>query len=291
MKNPVPRVAAIHDLSGFGRSSLTVVIPVLATMGAQVCPLPTAVLSTHTSEFKNYSMLDLTGYMADYIRHWESLHLEFDAIYSGFLGSSKQVEIVASFIDKFSKKDQLIVVDPVLGDDGEPYGPIGNDLIEGMRALIGHADIITPNFTEAAFLLNYSYDKEIREGKIKEWIRELSDKGPRIVIMTSVPVEEAQKITSVIAYNRNDARFWRVNCNFIPAFYPGTGDIFTSVIVGSILQGDSLPIALDRAVQFVSIAIRASFGYDLPKRDGVLLERVLDNLRAPIVSSTYEILE
>jgi len=285
--NPVPRIAAIHDLSGFGRSSLTVVIPILSTMGVQVVPLPTAILSTHTSEFKDYHYHDLTNELPKIIHHWKTLDIKFDAVYSGFLGSPEQVAIVSDFISSFHHENQLIVVDPVLGDDGTPYGPIGPDMIRRMGELITHADIITPNITEAAFLLQQDYPETLSREKIKDWIKRLSDKGPSTVIVTSVPASE--KTTSVVAYNRKDGRFWEVQCSYVPAYYPGTGDIFTSVITGSLLQGDNLPLALDRAVQFVSMSIRASFGHNIPNREGVLLERVLNNLRAPITSSSYEI--
>ncbi len=118
-QNPVPRAAAFHDLSGFGRCSLTVVIPVLSTMGVQACPIPTAILSTHTSDYENYHFLDFTGEMEKYIDHWRSLKINFDAVYSGFLGSPQQVEIVKRFIADFRNDRQIIVIDPVLGDEGD----------------------------------------------------------------------------------------------------------------------------------------------------------------------------
>ena len=291
MKNPVPRAAAIHDLSGFGRSSLSVVMPILSTMGVQVCALPTAVLSTDTAYFEGYHFVDLTEEMPGIINHWKSLKISFDAIYSGFLGSPKQVDIVAGFIDHFSQADQLVVVDPVLGDNGQPYPTMGPEMMAEMRRLVGLADVITPNFTEAAFLLQTSPPPRIDEEELKDWTRRLSQAGPQRVIITSVPVPEEKKVSSVVAYDRQDGRLWKVDCSYIPAQYPGTGDIFASVIVGSLLQGDSLPIALDRAVQFVSMAIRSTFGYSYPGREGVILEKVLSNLTAPVTSSSYEILE
>lgn len=290
MKNPVPRVAAIHDLSGFGRASLTVVIPVLSTMGIQVCPLPTALLSTHTGGFTDYRIADMTDHMQDCIDHWKSLDLRFDVIYSGFLGSPRQVDVVARFIQDFHHSEQLVVVDPVIGDNGQPYGPMGPEMIREMKRLIGRADVITPNFTEAAFLLDEPYLDHIDEALCKQWIQRLCDQGPRMVIITSVPDGPFNRGSSVVAYDRDDGRFWKVNCEYIPAHYPGTGDAFASVVVGSLLQGDSLPIALDRAVQFVSMAIRATFGYNIPSKEGVMLERVLTNLRAPVTASSYEML-
>ncbi|HBF76666.1 MAG TPA: pyridoxamine kinase, partial [Clostridiaceae bacterium] len=115
MIKPIMRAAAVHDLSGFGKCSLTVVIPILSTMGIQVCPVPTAVLSTHTGEFENYKFIDLTSYLTDYINHWKSLNLHFDCIYTGFLGSPKQAEIISDFIKYFKEDNQLVVIDPVLG--------------------------------------------------------------------------------------------------------------------------------------------------------------------------------
>jgi pyridoxine kinase len=291
MKNPVPRTAAIHDLSGFGRASLTVVIPILSCMGVQVCPLPTAVLSTHTGGFEGFSFKDLTATMEDIVAHWQQLDVDFDAIYSGFLGSPQQEAIVAGFIDTFSRPDQLVLVDPVMGDNGKPYTTMTPEMIMGMRSLIAKADVITPNFTEAAFLLDEPVPRTISTERVKEWMLRLSDKGPGKVIITSLPVPEKQKTSAVIACDREDGRFWKIDCQYIPAYYPGTGDAFASVIVGSLLQGDSLPIALDRAVQFVSTAIRTTFGYSYPTRNGVILERVLPSLNAPVNASSYEIVE
>lgn len=291
MKRPVNRVAAIHDLSGFGRSSLSVVIPILSTMGIQVCAVPTAVLSTHTGDFEGYSFVDLTDSMEDFINHWRRLELDFDAIYSGFLGSPRQVEIISRFIDDFARENTLVVVDPVLGDDGRLYETMGTEMVKQMRGLIGKANVITPNFTEAAYLLDKPYNKQVSEGELKEWLLSLAEMGPDIVIMTSVPDPRQSKNTMVMAYNREDGRFWKVSCVYIPANFPGTGDVFTSVIVGSMLQGDSLPVAMDRGVQFITAAIRASYGFKYPLREGVLLERVLGNLNLPVLASTYELME
>jgi len=288
MQTPVQKVAAIHDLSGFGRASLTVIIPILSRMGIQVCPLPTAVLSTH-SKFSDFHFVDLTEHLQPTIDHWKKLDLEFNAIYSGFLGSHKQIDIVMNFIDSFKNENQLVIVDPVLGDDGKLYTTFNDDHVKEMRNLVEKANIITPNLTEAALLLDKEIPEEISDNEIKEWILELSEKGPQIVIITSVPEYKSQHITSVIAYNKKGERFWKVSCNYLPANYPGTGDAFASVITGSLLQGDSLPIAMDRAVKFTSMGVRATFGYDYDTKNGILLERILDTLVAPIQTISYEI--
>ena len=261
-------------------------------MGIQVCPVPPAILSTHTSEFKNFHFIDLTKELNSYIKHWKDLQLDFDAIYSGFLGSAEQVQIVQDFIKSFKQENQIVVVDPVLGDDGSTYNTITSELVEQMRLLIGSADVITPNITEAALLLQEPANlpaEDFTHTLIKDWLIRLSDKGPEVVIITSIPVPDDPKLSSVVAFDKSSGRFWQVQCTYIPAYFPGTGDIFTSVMTGSLLHGQSLPIALDRSVQFVTQAIRASFGHDYPRREGVLLESVLDNLRAPIINTSYEL--
>ena len=294
MDNIVKKVAAIHDLSGYGRSSLTSIIPILSSMKLQVCPVPTAVLSTHTGGFEGFSFLDLTDYMEQHIAHWKKLGLEFDCIYSGFLGSPRQIKIVADFVDFFGHKNNLTVIDPVLGDNGRLYGTMGNEMVEEMKKLIGKADIITPNFTEVTFLLDKEYKKEISESEVKEWLIELATIGPKIVIATSVHDEDSHSTdrkTNVVAYDRENNVFWKVSCKYIPASYPGTGDAYTSVVIGSLLQGDSLPIAIERGVQFITQCILASYGFKYPNREGVLLERMLDVLKMPTISSSYELLK
>ncbi len=284
----IKKVAAIHDLSGFGRASLTAIIPIISSMGHQVCPMPTAVLSSHTGGFEDYSFVDLTESMSAFAEHWKNLELDFDCIYTGFLGSPKQIDIIEKLIDDMKRENTLIVVDPVLGDNGKLYETMCDNMVKKMRGLIKKADIITPNYTEAVLLLGEEYREEISEEKIKKWLVRLSDMGPRIVIITSVPHNE--DTTNVIAYNRDDGKFLKVSCVYIPAHFPGTGDIFTSVLIGSILNGDSLPMALDRSVQFITSAIVASYGFAYPHREGVLLEKVLENLKLPLLSSTCELI-
>jgi pyridoxine kinase len=291
IKNPVKKVAAIHDLSGFGRASLTAIIPVLSNMGVQVCPFPTAVLSTHTGGFDGFTFVDLTDTMEAFMNHWKKENIEFDCIYSGFLGSPRQIDIISEFITNFKREENLVVVDPVMGDNGSLYTTMDDQMVIKMRELIGKADIITPNFTEAALLLNKEYTQYISETEVKEWLIELSAMGPNIVVITSVLDSSKPNNTNVIAYDRENNKFWKVSCEYIPAFFPGTGDAFSSVMIGSLLQGDSLPMALDRSVTFIKTAIRASYGFNYPQREGVLIEKVLDTLKLPITVSSYELLK
>ena len=287
--NKVKKVVAVHDLSGVGRVSLTVVIPILSSMGFQVCPLPTAVLSSHT-QYPNFSFLDLTDEMPKIISEWKKLGVQFDAFYTGYLGSPLQIQIVTDFIDDFRQSESLVVVDPVLGDNGKLYANFHDSMIKEMRQLVTKADVITPNLTELFYLLDLPYKEQNTDEELKSYLRQLSDKGPEVVIITSVPVLNDIHKTSVYAYNRTGNRFWKVTCPYLPAHYPGTGDTFTSVITGALLQGDSLPIALDRATQFILQGISATFGYEYDNREGILLEKVLHNLDMPIQSSSYELI-
>ena len=283
------RIAAIHDLSGIGRTSLMAVIPILSTMGFNVCPLPTAILSNH-SQYPDFSFLDLTEEMPKIIDQWEKLGVNFDAIYTGYMGSPRQIEIVCGFIERFRRDETLVVVDPVLGDNGHLYSKMTQEMVEQMRRLARRADVLTPNLTEAFALLARPYKTDCTTEELKDLIAELSEMGPDTVIITGVPVPGQSGLTSVIARSKSDLRTWKVTCPYLPAHYPGTGDSFTSVITGSLLQGARLPIALDRAAQFILQGIRSTFGYKMDNRDGILLERVLPNLNTPIQAATYELI-
>lgn len=289
-QNQTKKIVAVHDLSGVGRVSLMAVIPILSSMGFQVCPLPTAVLSTHT-QYPTYSFLDLTDEMKHIIENWERLNIRFDTFYTGYLGSPYQALIVKDFIRKFRRPTDLVVVDPVLGDNGSLYKGISEKMVIEMRTLICHADIITPNLTEMFLLLEQPYQPVVTDEELKPALKALSQKGPGIVIVTSVPVADNPHMTSVYAYNRLGNRYWKVTCPYLPAHYPGTGDTFTSVITGSLMQGDSLPIALDRATQFILQGIRATFGYEYNNLEGIMLEKVIHNLDMPIQISSYELVE
>ena len=284
-----PRVAAIHDMSGFGRCSLTVAIPVLSAMGVQCCPLPTAFLSTHTGGFTGFTFLDMTEEMPKVAAHWQELDLRFHAIYSGFLASERQIGIVSDFIRTFRRSDTLVVIDPVMGDGGSLYSSISKDMIGEMRRLIGEADLIVPNQTEAAFLLGEDPASHADTPEaLKRRLRALADLGPKTVLLTSAEDRTRPGEIGVAAYEKQSGRYWRVFSPRLQGSYPGTGDIFASVMLGSLLQGNSLPIAIDRAVQFISQCIKASDSYEYPRREGVLLERELPLLHTTALIGSYE---
>ncbi len=289
MQKPVQKIAAIHDLSGVGRVSLSAIMPIFSTMGIEVCALPTAVLSSHT-QYPGVRHISLDDQMRGFIEHWKELNMDFDAIYSGYLGNAGQIDIVRGFIDDFRNDHQLVVVDPVMGDNGNLYATFTDDLVREMRRLIKKANMITPNLTEAAFLLDKSYHKNIEFNEVRDWAIQLSEYGPDIVIITSVSEDNEHK-TAAIAYHKLTQRFWKVSIEYLPASYPGTGDTFTSVVTAALLKGDSLPIALDRAVNFINIGVRATFGHDYDTKEGIMLERVLNTLNAPVQTSSYQLLD
>jgi len=283
---PLLRVAAVHDLSGFGRASLTVAIPILTTLGIQVCPLPTAVLSSQTSGVEGFTFHDLTDQMGPVLDHWARLDLRFDAVYSGFLGNPVQADLVERCMDERLNPEGFVLVDPVLGDNGCLDPTQTPEMVAAMRRLVSRADIITPNLTEAAFLLGDPWRPDLSQEELRGQLVRLAELGPRGVVITSAPASSPDS-TATVAFDRTQNRFWKVEGSHIPAFYPGCGDMFASVLTGALLRGDSLPVAVDRAVQFVQLGIRATFGHDIPHQDGVLLERVLDSLRSPWSHGTY----
>ncbi|MEG1610013.1 MAG: bifunctional hydroxymethylpyrimidine kinase/phosphomethylpyrimidine kinase, partial [Bilophila sp.] len=182
------------------------------------------------------------------------------------------------------------------GDNGILDPTMTPEMVDKMRWLISFADVITPNFTEVALLLNEPCRAEVDATTLQNWLRRLADMGPGTVVATSVPLTAdcaAQGFPhrmAVVAFERDADRFWKVDCPILPAHYPGTGDTFASVLTGSLLHGDSLSLALDRAVQFVTLGIRATFGQGVPTREGILLERILDTLRVPVTVSSCELM-
>jgi pyridoxine kinase len=258
-------------------------------MGFEVCALPTAILSTHTA-IKGFKIFDLTDQLPGFIEHWKALNLRFDAIYSGFLGSARQASMVADFIRDFSTPETLVVVDPVMADFGELYASMPPEMIGEMTSLSRLAKVVTPNITEAAFMLGREVPQSLDESQVKDWLKALADLGPAYPVITSLPLSTKKDRSTVAAYNREDGRFWLAGRPQVPTQYHGTGDIFSSVLTGSLLQGDSLPIALDRSCQFVASAIQVTFGYSGLDHHEILLERALNTLHAPVTYASYELL-
>lgn len=275
MNKFIPKAATIHGITGYGRSSLSVVIPVLSSMGVQACPMPTASLSSHPGGFKNFSFHELTDDMERYIDCWKKEDIQFDCIYSGFLGSAKQIDLVLKLIEEFrNDKEQLVVIDPVMGDYGSLYKITDEVIKSKMRSLISKADVITPNFTEACILADEAYsDEPVDICTIKRLLKNLSDIGSKNIIITGVKTADGSY--SNIGYSKSRNLSWKTAYEYVPAQYPGTGDIFTSALTGYLLRGFDLPNAMSSATQFVSNAVRITYEAKAPAREGILLESML----------------
>lgn len=273
MRSIIPKAAAVHDLSCFGRCSLAVIMPILSCMGVQVCPLPTAVLSSHLGGFKEIALCDFSDKIPGFSQHWRKEGISFDCIYSGFLASEHQIDMVSAFIDDFSVADPLVIIDPVMGDEGKLYSIYTPDMQKQMKKLLCKANIITPNYTEACFLLDERYDPQnINLKQMQNWLIRLSRYGPRIVVMTGIHANG--KIIN-IGYDADRNRFWQADSYHIPVRYPGTGDIFASVLAGVLLKGGSLALAMKAAAGFVERCIQITFAAKTPVREGVLFESAL----------------
>lgn len=269
-----PRVAAIHDMSGFGRCSLTTALPVLSAMGAQCCPLPTAFLSTHTGGFEGFTFLDMTDEMPHVAAHWKALGLDFQAIYSGFLGSERQISIVEDFIRDFRRADTLVVVDPVMGDHGQVYQTYTPAMCAGMARLAERADVITPNLTEAALLLGIPYEAlPAGERGCREIVERLSLDGRRSVVLTGAST--AEELTGAMCCDARTGRTEAVQTLRVPREFHGTGDVFASVLTGALVRGTALPDAARQAVEFVRACAERTAAQDLPMREGVDFEPLL----------------
>ena len=269
-----PRIAAIHDLSCFGRCSLTIALPVLSAMGCQCCPLPTALLSAHTG-FPGNTFLDLTTEMGRIADHWTAMDLQFGAIYSGFLGSADQVDTVARFFNTFKKSDTAVIVDPVMGDHGTAYRTCTPELCRGMRVLAENADVITPNLTEAALLLDHPYE-EIQRIDAYEVVRRLSVGGRRSVVLTGYSSESGQ--TGALCFDRDSGESKAVQTPREPQDFSGTGDLFASVLAGGVARGVPLFQAAQAAADFVRDCIARTLAEGLTEQDGVDFEPLLGQL-------------
>lgn len=287
MEKRPPRVAAIHDLSGFGRCSLAVILPVLSAMGVQTCPVPTAVLSTHTGGLGEVALRDLTDYIGPTLAHYQKLQIVFECIYSGFLGSALQIDLCLSFFQAYP--EALTVVDPVMGDHGKPYRTCTHEIQHRMQELVAAADIITPNMTEACILLDKEYPTgPITASEAKSLLARLGELGPDMVVITGAHLTGGT-LTN-LGYDRSRGAYWRIDCDYVPVSYPGTGDIFASVLTGGLLTGDSLPIAMNRATTFLELAIKTTYSYDADTRYGVMLEKCLRFLTEGSSTGRYHLL-
>ena len=229
------RCAAIHDLSGVGKCSLTVALPVLSACGVETSVLPTAVLSTHTGGFENYVYIDLTDEMLPIAEHWKSVGVEFESIYTGFLGSAAQIDIVDKIFTMFQKEDSLIIMDPVMGDHGKLYPTYTEEMASGIAALCHRADVLVPNMTEAARILGIPYQEgPYTQEFIDDLLRQLSDLGPKQVVLTGIWFEEGRLGSACRDAARDKNGYFMES--LIPGYFHGTGDLFSSILTGGIMN-------------------------------------------------------
>ena len=268
---PIKRVAAVHDLSGVGRCALTVVIPVLSALGIQVCPVPTAVLSTQTDGFEGFTFCDLADYIKPIFSHWRANNIGVDCIYTGFLGSVQQIELLVDIIN--GTQGALIVVDPVMGDDGTLYPTITSEMSAKMRFLCAVADVVTPNLTECAALLDRPLEGTLTSDDLRKVLNSLCDMGPSVAVITGIPM--SGDTLANCAFDRTHNRYYETRCKKLLQSYPGTGDTFTSVLTGLLLQDYPLEKAMQLATDYLSATIALTSEMGSQVREGIALERTL----------------
>lgn len=283
------KIAMINDLSGYGRCSLTVAMPILSAMRIQCCPVPTSILSNHTG-FSEWFFDDYTEKMGKYLEKWKGLGLSFDGIATGFLGSEKQIQMVMEMIGDFRGEDTCVIVDPIMGDHGKPYATYTPQMCREMEKLVRMADVVTPNVTESCILTGREYKswgwsrKEL--GEMAADIRKL---GPKSVVITGVgsrPKKEgwaedkadsaAGSLTNVILEADGTLSFQR--SRKVGRERPGTGDVFSSIVAGATVQGWDLKEGVRTAAWFVRECIKKSDELEIPVVNGVCFEEVLPEL-------------
>lgn len=274
---PQKTVVTINDISGIGRCSVTVACPILSAAGINTAILPTALLSTHTGGFSGYSFLDLTDEMPKIINHWKSLGLKFDAIYTGYLGSTAQIDTVNSFIDTFASTDTPIMTDPVMGDAGRFYAGFNDEIITGMKKLCSRSDIIVPNITEALFLLN----KEYKEGPytkdfIFDILKEFAENGCKKTVLTGVHFNNTE--VGAASYDSEKDSFEITLAPRVEGFYHGTGDVFASTLLSGLMNNKTLAEATEIAVNFTEDSIVRTRNAGTDTRYGVNFEQGLPDL-------------
>ena len=274
------RIITVQDISCVGKCSLTVALPVISAMGVEACVLPTAVLSTHTA-FKGFTFRDLTADISNITAHWKQEKIGFDAIYTGYLGSFEQIELMHSLISDFGGGSTRVIVDPCMGDNGALYSGFTPDFAKAMAGLCSKADVIVPNLTEASFMLGIPY---VEAGYTKEYIEDLVQKlaglGARRVVLKGVSFDD--KKIGIVSYDSQNQKISWYFHEKMPQSFHGTGDIFASVLTGAMVRGFELQEACRLAADFVVEAIRATlshkdynwYGVDFESAIPYLVERI-----------------
>lgn len=270
------RLIAIHDLCGLGHASLACALPVLAAHGHQAIPLPTSILSSQTDGFSGYSNLDLTDNIGPMIRHWQRLELKVDAVYSGYLASPAQAQKVIEVAQTLTKDDHLVLVDPVLGDNGALYDTMDDAMVAAMVQLVAESDCTTPNYTELLALSGLPLDLDPAQDP-RPLIRALSARGPAYVVVTSAPHLDPDTLVN-IAYDRHQDRFASFESPKLPAHYPGTGDLFAASLCGYLLNDLDFFTACQKTSDFMQIALQDAIALGMSPREGIPFEKALTKI-------------
>lgn len=252
------RVLTIQDISCLGKCSLTIALPVISALGSETVILPTAVLSTHTM-FKNFTCKDLSDQIEPIAAHWKSEGVAFDAIYTGYLGTVEQIDQIKELFHSFRGENTMIIVDPVMADNGKLYPAFDMDYVRKNAELCKEADIIVPNITEAALMTGMEYREEYDEAYIREMLERLNELGAGIAVLTGVSLEKGR--TGVMGYERRTGEYYVYQNQRIDASYHGTGDLFSSTCVGEIMRGkdwrDAMRIAADYTAHTIEVTLRS----------------------------------
>ena len=272
--NNQKKIAVINDFSGFGRCSIAVALPIISTLKIQCCPLPTSIFSNHTG-FDSFFFDDYTDKMPLYINEWKKLGLQFDGITSGFLGSKKQIEIVTHFFKDFKTKENIIIVDPVMGDYGKIYATYTKEMCEEMKKLVQYADIITPNTTELCILTDTPYQEKWKISELKKMTEELAEKGPEKIVVTGIVQKEF--IANFCYEKGKSPKILR--CHRVGTQRSGTGDVFSSIIAADAVNQVPFDKSVKKASNFIKKCILKSIEMDIPVTDGVCFEELLQTLK------------
>jgi len=270
------RIITVQDISCVGKCSLTVALPVISAMGVEACVLPTAVLSTHTA-FKGFTFRDLTGDISSITNHWKQEKIGFDAIYTGYLGSFEQIELMQTFIKDFGGGGTRVIVDPCMGDNGSLYSGFTKDFAAAMAGLCSKADVIVPNLTEASFMLGIPY---VAQGYNKEYIedllKKLSELGARKIVLKGVSFDD--KKLGIATYDSQSEKITWYFHEKMPQNFHGTGDIFASVLTGALVRGLTIEKACRLAADFVVESIKATLSHKDYNWYGVDFEQAIPKL-------------
>ncbi len=270
-------VLIINDMPGYGKVALAAMLPILANHGHSVYNLPTALVS-NTLDYGKFTILDTTDYMKEAIKVWKELGFQFDCITTGFLASAAQVGIIRDFIASQKKEGLLVMTDPIMGDDGALYNGVTEETVENMRRLIGVADVIVPNLTEAEFLTDLCVGKEsLSREEARQMLDALRAFGPRSVVITSGMEEESGEHV-VWVYDHSEGAYYTIPYRYIAVHFPGTGDMFSAVLVGELLAEkplrQSVKYAMDKLEKLIFLERD-----EIEKNKGIRIEKFLSVLR------------